>query len=132
MNYVTDSKSTSSILRSCFVWNSGDKYVGNFKNGYIDGRGTISFHDGVLCCRVVEQHISTLPPRLNVPFSFEIKEPSITVSGSLISFMVKELEDLKMATSITEIMPMENGKVKVRSADLYCVDSILRMARLKL
>ena len=76
--------------------------------------------------------MSTLPPRLNVPFSFEIKEPSITVSGSLISFMVKELEDLKMATSITEIMPMENGKVKVRSADLYCVDSILRMARLKL
>mmetsp|Transcript_29922 Transcript_29922/g.67539 ORF Transcript_29922/g.67539 Transcript_29922/m.67539 type:complete len:593 (-) Transcript_29922:41-1819(-) len=28
------------------LWANGDKYVGDFKNGYIDGRGTISFHDG--------------------------------------------------------------------------------------
>jgi len=27
-------------------WANGDKYVGKFKNGYIDGRGTINFHDG--------------------------------------------------------------------------------------
>eukprot|EP00581_Thalassiosira_minuscula_P013119 CAMPEP_0183729268 /NCGR_PEP_ID=MMETSP0737-20130205/29989_1 /TAXON_ID=385413 /ORGANISM="Thalassiosira miniscula, Strain CCMP1093" /LENGTH=798 /DNA_ID=CAMNT_0025961415 /DNA_START=56 /DNA_END=2452 /DNA_ORIENTATION=+ len=27
-------------------WANGDKYVGKFKDGYIEGRGTISFHDG--------------------------------------------------------------------------------------
>ena len=27
-------------------WANGDKYVGKFKDGYIDGRGTITFHDG--------------------------------------------------------------------------------------
>ena len=27
-------------------WSNGDKYVGRFKNGYIEGRGTISFRDG--------------------------------------------------------------------------------------
>jgi hypothetical protein len=26
-------------------WANGDKYVGKFKDGYIDGRGTITFHD---------------------------------------------------------------------------------------
>lgn len=28
-------------------WANGDKYVGKFKDGYIEGRGTISFHDGM-------------------------------------------------------------------------------------
>jgi hypothetical protein len=28
------------------TWINGDKYVGKFKDGYIEGRGTISFHDG--------------------------------------------------------------------------------------
>lgn len=27
-------------------WANGDRYVGKFKDGYIEGRGTISFHDG--------------------------------------------------------------------------------------
>jgi hypothetical protein len=27
-------------------WANGDKYVGKFKDGFIEGRGTISFHDG--------------------------------------------------------------------------------------
>eukprot|EP00571_Detonula_confervacea_P016406 CAMPEP_0172303248 /NCGR_PEP_ID=MMETSP1058-20130122/4810_1 /TAXON_ID=83371 /ORGANISM="Detonula confervacea, Strain CCMP 353" /LENGTH=753 /DNA_ID=CAMNT_0013013989 /DNA_START=281 /DNA_END=2542 /DNA_ORIENTATION=- len=27
-------------------WANGDKYVGRFKDGFIEGRGTISFHDG--------------------------------------------------------------------------------------
>jgi len=27
-------------------WANGDKYVGKFKDGYIEGRGTIGFHDG--------------------------------------------------------------------------------------
>ena len=30
------------------IWMNGDKYVGKFKDGYIDGRGTITFHDGKL------------------------------------------------------------------------------------
>ena len=29
-------------------WANGDKYVGKFKDGFIEGRGTISFHDGKL------------------------------------------------------------------------------------
>ena len=32
------------------VWANGDKYVGKFKDGYIDGRGTIAFHDGKCFC----------------------------------------------------------------------------------
>lgn len=28
-------------------WANGDEYVGRFKDGYIEGRGTISFHDGM-------------------------------------------------------------------------------------
>ena len=30
------------------VWANEDKYVGKFKDGFIEGRGTISFHDGEL------------------------------------------------------------------------------------
>lgn len=41
-------------------WANGDKYVGKFKNGYIDGRGTINFHDGKLCYIFNEQRSSDL------------------------------------------------------------------------
>lgn len=78
-----------------------------------------------MVCNVREQFFNSLLLSSECVIFCRSKAPSITANGGLTSFMVKELEDLRMATSITEITPVENGRVKVRGDALYYIDSIL-------
>jgi hypothetical protein len=65
-------------------WANGDEYVGKFKDGYIEGRGTISFHDGTfVLVNAPSQNLLLVITSV----SMLLQAPNTQVNGRKIDFM---------------------------------------------